>query len=171
MSGMAANLGVAEIADRFPEVTIVLGHGGLATEQDDTYRTAGSAALAAGPNVVVKISALASGTDPDWTPESLRPWVLGAIDAFGPEWAMLATNWPIHRLHGSYVGLVNAHRLIIDRLPPTERAAVLPALRPASTASLLRGVKPNLLVPGRRGWRGAAQALCPTVPRRDRSRR
>lgn len=49
MSGTAANLGVAEIADRFPEVTIVLGHGGLATEQDDAYRTAGSAALAAGP--------------------------------------------------------------------------------------------------------------------------
>lgn len=83
---------------------------------------------------------------------------------------MLATNWPIHRLHGSYVGLVSAYRSIIDRLAPTERAAVLPAPRPASTASLPRAVKPTCSRPARRGWRGAAQALCPGVPRRDRSR-
>lgn len=119
---------VAEVADRHPDVTVVLGHAGLAVERDDGYRAEWQASLhrlAQRPNVVVKVSALASGADPNWTVDSLRPWVLGCIEAFGPDRAMLATNFPIDRLYGTYAGLVDAYRTIIAGLDPGERAAVL----------------------------------------------
>ena len=106
---------------------LVLGHAGLPLERTAAYRAAwqqAMSALAATPNVVCKISALASGSDPNWTVESLRPWVLGCVEAFGPSRCMLATNWPIDRLHGSYQQLVDAYREILGELAPDERAAL-----------------------------------------------
>jgi predicted TIM-barrel fold metal-dependent hydrolase len=119
---------LAALAERAPEAALVLGHAGLPLERTDSYRAAwqrAMGALAATPNVVGKISALASGSDPQWTVDSLRPWVLGCIDAFGPERCMLATNWPIDRLHGTYGRLVDAYRAIVAELAPDERGAVL----------------------------------------------
>jgi predicted TIM-barrel fold metal-dependent hydrolase len=133
---------VGELADRFPSVTLVLGHAGLPLERNDAYRSVwldGLQRLATRPNVVVKVSALASGSDPQWTVDSLRPWVLGCIEAFGPDRAMLATNWPIDRLFGSYAGLVDAYRSIIAELGPDERAALL-----AGTAQRVYGVRTKL---------------------------
>jgi predicted TIM-barrel fold metal-dependent hydrolase len=51
--------------------------------------------------------------------------VLGCIEAFGADRCMLATNWPIDRLHGTYVRLVDAYREVIAELTPDERGAVL----------------------------------------------
>ena len=34
-------------------------------------------------NIVCKISAVAGASDPDWTVESIRPWILGCIEMFG----------------------------------------------------------------------------------------
>jgi len=123
-----AHAAVAEVAARHPGVTIVLGHAGQPVARDDAYRAEWLASLhrlARRPNVVVKVSALASGADPSWTSTSLTPWVLGCIEAFGPSRSMLASNWPIDRLHGTYVGLVDAYRTIVAGLSPGERAAVL----------------------------------------------
>lgn len=108
---------VVALARRHPEATIVLGHAGLAERRDAEYFAAwstGLAAVAACDNVVVKISALASGADPDWTVESIAPWVRRCLDAFGPDRSMFATNWPIDRLYGDYQGLVDAYRSIAD---------------------------------------------------------
>jgi len=118
---------LARLADHAPSAVLVLGHAGLPVERTAEYRSTwqqAMVALAATPNVVCKISALASGSDPNWTVESLRPWVLGCIDAFGPSRCMLASNWPIDRLHGSYQQLVDAYREILDELTPDERAAL-----------------------------------------------
>lgn len=118
---------LARLAAQAPSAVLVLGHAGLPVERTAAYRTAwqnGMSALAATPNVVCKISALASGSDPNWTVESLRPWVLGCVEAFGPSRCMLASNWPIDRLHGSYQQLVDAYREILGELVPDERAAL-----------------------------------------------
>jgi predicted TIM-barrel fold metal-dependent hydrolase len=118
---------LAALAARTPSACLVLGHAGLPLERTADYRTAWQRALrelAAMPNVVCKISALASASDPQWTVESLRPWVLGCIEAFGPARCMLASNWPIDRLYGSYRQLVDAYREIVRGLSQGERAAV-----------------------------------------------
>jgi len=118
---------LAALAQGAPDAVLVLGHAGLPLERTHGYRAAWLHAmhrLAQTPNVVCKISALAGASDPQWTVESLRPWVLGCVEAFGPHRCMLATNWPIDRLYGSYPRLVEAYREILAPLAPAERAAV-----------------------------------------------
>jgi predicted TIM-barrel fold metal-dependent hydrolase len=119
---------LAALADAAQDATLVLGHAGLPLERTPNYRATWLQALhrlARTPNVVCKISGLASASDPQWTADSLRPWVLGCIDAFGPDRCMLATNWPIDRLYGAYDRLVDAYREIVSSLAADERMAVL----------------------------------------------
>lgn len=119
---------MGRLADDIPDATFVLGHAGLPVERSDEYHRHWSAALARlarSGNVVCKISSLASGADPGWTVDSLRPWVLACIDAFGPERCMFGTNWPIDRHYGTYRELVDAYRMIVADLSPHEHEAVL----------------------------------------------
>jgi predicted TIM-barrel fold metal-dependent hydrolase len=119
------------LAQRWPTTTIVLGHAGLPTSRSDDYFTAWSSGLrrlaGGAPNVVCKISALASGADPNWTIGSIRPWVMGCIEAFGPDRCMFASNWPVDKLFGSYRDLMNAYREIVDDLSPAEVAQLFTA--------------------------------------------
>jgi predicted TIM-barrel fold metal-dependent hydrolase len=120
---------VRRLAERWPQVQLVLGHAGQPVARSPEYLVVWKAALheLAGsvPNVAIKVSGIASSADPTWTVDSIRPWVLGCIEAFGAERAMLATNWPIDRLHGRYPDLVAAYRAIIADLPAEDRAALL----------------------------------------------
>ena len=120
---------VARLAEHWPEVTIVLGHAGQPLERDSRYVTGWSAALAsladAAPNVILKLSALASSADPTWTVDSVRPVVLRAVEAFGAERCMFASNWPIDRLYGTYPRLIRAYRQIAAELSEREQAALL----------------------------------------------
>jgi predicted TIM-barrel fold metal-dependent hydrolase len=79
--------------------------------------------LAACANVAVKISGLAM-FDHQWTVESLRPYVLETIDAFGVERAMFASNFPVDRLFGSYEALWNAYASIVGGVSEAERDAL-----------------------------------------------
>ena len=118
---------VCALADSRPEAQIVLGHAGLAELNDDDYFRAWSQALkvfATRPNVTVKISALASGRDPNWSVASIKPWVRHCIDVFGPERAMFGTNWPIDRLFGTYERLIDAYRDCTDDLSARDRNAL-----------------------------------------------
>jgi predicted TIM-barrel fold metal-dependent hydrolase len=82
------------------------------------------ARLAKVENTIVKISAL--GTyEPNWTIESLRPWVLACIDAWGPTRVVFGTNWPVDRLFSSYCDVVDAYRTIVSEFDPSEQAAML----------------------------------------------
>ena len=117
------------LADHWPGVTIVLGHAGQPLERDPEYLGGWSAALTAlagaAPNVVLKLSAIASSADPAWTVDSVRPVVLLAIEAFGPDRCMFASNWPIDRLYGDYPRLIAAYRQIASELSADQQAAVL----------------------------------------------
>lgn len=124
---------VSALADRHPDTTIVLGHAGQPEHRDDDYFAAWAAALRqfeSRANVVVKISALASGADPDWSVASIRRWFDTCVDVFGVERSMLASNWPIDRLYGSYGQLVQAYRSLSQRLTDGERSQLF-----AGTAS------------------------------------
>lgn len=118
---------VCALADRHRDAQIVLGHAGLAERRDPDYLAAWSQQLrvfATRPNVTVKISALASGADPNWTVKTIRPWVLQCIEVFGPDRAMFGSNWPIDRLVGSYERLIDAYRECVDDLTTPEKDAL-----------------------------------------------
>lgn len=118
---------VATVARRVPEARIVLGHNGLPIARDDEYRNRWRSALARlseHDNVIVKISALASGADPNWSAGTIGPFVLDAIECFGPTRSMFGSNWPIDRLCGTYGELIGAYQEISASISDGERAAV-----------------------------------------------
>ena len=121
---------VCDLADRRTDARIVLGHAGLAEQRDPDYFRAWAESLAGfatRPNVTIKISALASGADPDWTAASIRPWILECIETFGPDRAMFASNWPIDRLYGTYEQLIDAYLSATDGFDDAERDALFAA--------------------------------------------
>jgi predicted TIM-barrel fold metal-dependent hydrolase len=98
-----------------PDLQLILCHTGDPPRRDQgafaTWRLA-MRELAELPNVACKISGLGMG-DHGWTVDSIRPWVLETIDAFGVERCMFATNWPVDSLYGTYRRQVDAYRTIV----------------------------------------------------------
>ncbi|WP_206956154.1 amidohydrolase family protein [Trinickia acidisoli] len=117
----------AQLARRHPDIQFVLNHAGMFVDRDSLagYRAwrDGLRLLSSCPNVAVKISGLAM-FDHLWTVESLRPYVLEAIDAFGTERAMFASNFPVDRLFGSYEALWHAYARIVVGASDSERTAL-----------------------------------------------
>lgn len=117
----------AQLAAAHPDVQIVVNHAGMFVDRNTVagYREwrDGMRALAARPNVAVKISGLAM-FDHAWTIESFRPYVLETIDTFGAERAMFASNFPVDRLFGGYGDLWRAYAGIVGGASDDERQAL-----------------------------------------------
>ncbi len=75
------------------------------------------------PNVVCKVSGLGM-CDNAWTVESIRPWVLECIEAFGTERTFFGTNWPVDRLYSSYGDVVDAYETIVAGFTEAEQIAL-----------------------------------------------
>lgn len=113
----------ARLAARHPETTFILNHAGMPVDRDEEGLWAwreGLSALAARPNVFAKISGLGM-LDHGWTTEGLRPFVRGVIEAFGPERAMFASNFPVDRLYSSFERLYGAFAEIVGDLSRDEQ--------------------------------------------------
>jgi predicted TIM-barrel fold metal-dependent hydrolase len=111
------------LAAAFPETMICVDHCAIPEARDEDYFKRWSAAvrsLAKADNVVMKISGLGM-MDRLWTVESLRPWVLGSIEAFGVDRVVFATNWPVDRMFSSYPDLINAYAKIISGFTTDEK--------------------------------------------------
>jgi predicted TIM-barrel fold metal-dependent hydrolase len=108
----------ARLAAGFPETLILVNHAGSPTDRDPEGMRrwrAGLRALAARPNLRIKISDLVA-YDHDWTLDSLRPIVLECIDAFGPERAMFASDFPVAGLHATYDQVFDSFKAIVADL-------------------------------------------------------
>lgn len=115
-----------DLARRHPETVMVLDHAGFPLERTDEYFESwkrGISALAEAESAGIKISGLGMG-DPGWTVDSLRPWVLHCIEAFGVERSFFGTNWPVDKLFGSYAAVLDAYAEIVSELSADERAAL-----------------------------------------------
>jgi predicted TIM-barrel fold metal-dependent hydrolase len=113
----------AELAALHPTVPLILNHAGMPTDRDRSglgMWKEGLRLLAARPNVSIKVSGLGM-VDRTWTVESIRPFVLGVIDAFGPDRSMFASNFPVDRIHGAFGRHFEAYDEITQDFSPTER--------------------------------------------------
>jgi predicted TIM-barrel fold metal-dependent hydrolase len=106
-----------EVIQANPEVTFILNHTGMFVDRGDVkgWREWRKAlhTLADCENAAIKLSGLAM-FDHHWTTESFRPLVREAIDCFGPQRCMFASNFPIDRLHSSYTSLWSAYAHIVS---------------------------------------------------------
>ncbi|WP_129841038.1 amidohydrolase family protein [Streptomyces sp. RFCAC02] len=116
---------VTALATAVPELRIIVDH--LARPPVETGTpgpwAAHLAALAALPGVACKLSI---GIDvltawDRWDPEALVPYVAHALDVFGPERLLLASNWPVVLLRRDY------GRALADLAEAAARAGAGPA--------------------------------------------
>jgi len=117
----------AALAQENPQTQIVLNHAGMFVDRSEVegwraWRD-GMRLLAGCPNVAVKISGLGM-LDHAWTVESIRPYVLETIDAFGVKRCMFASNFPVDRLYGSYADLWRAFAEVVRGAAEGERIAL-----------------------------------------------
>jgi L-fuconolactonase len=136
---------IGNLADAFPETTIVLNHMGLAMALDlDAQGRAQvfgrwRAALydvARRPNVVCKVGGLGMpvwGFGLETRSDSIgyselasawKPYVETAIEAFGPERCMMESNFPPDRQTCGYATLWNALKHIVRGCSADEKAAL-----------------------------------------------
>jgi predicted TIM-barrel fold metal-dependent hydrolase len=118
--------GLARLVARHPDVPVAIDHLGMPVPGDPDGAAAwraGMAALAALPNTAVKISGVGFAQRP-WTAADARPWVLAAIDLFGPDRCMVASDFPTDRLFGSFDWTLDAYAEIVGGLSPDERRAI-----------------------------------------------
>jgi predicted TIM-barrel fold metal-dependent hydrolase len=115
-----------QLARLFPDTTICVDHACMPLERTAEYFTAWRDALgqlATCDNVVCKISALGMN-DHRWTTESLRPWVLACIEAFGTERSFFGSNWPVDRLFSGYGDLLGAFWALIESFSTDDKKAL-----------------------------------------------
>ena len=134
---------LADLAKAFPDIPIILDHIGgpldvdpYAGKRDQVFQVwkQGIVALAACPNVVVKLGGLGMPrTGFGWherpappnsveLAEAMAPYYNCCIEQFGPDRCMFESNFPVDRISYSYTVLWNAFKRISKDFSPGERA-------------------------------------------------
>lgn len=118
-------LGIA-LTDAAPDTVFVLDHCGvpdIAGEAFDAWAS-NIQDLAKRPNVNVKLSGISAYGKPDWTIESLRPWVDRIIAEFGPERVVWGSDSPVCTLQSNLAEWVAASQALIAGYSFDEQAAI-----------------------------------------------
>jgi predicted TIM-barrel fold metal-dependent hydrolase len=116
----------ARLIERHPEIPVALNHTGFPWDRSEAGLAAWRAemtALARIPWVHVKLSELGLKTAP-WTVESNRRVVLEAVEIFGVERCMWASNFPPASLRVGFRDQLEGFLDILSGLTPNERAGV-----------------------------------------------
>lgn len=121
------------VAAKFHGVTIVLDHAGFPQDRTNEYYQAwmsGMRTLASAENVMCKVSGLGMGDrmiGQQWSLDSIRPYVLGCLEAFGVERCFFGSNWPVDNLFGDYPTMLDGYRTLTAELSAPERTAFFSA--------------------------------------------
>lgn len=116
----------AALARDFPDTTIILNHTGLPSDRGAEAIAGWKRAittLAQCPNAVIKISGLGQRGQP-WTVGANRAIVLAAIEAFGVERALFASNFPVDGLCASFDTIFSGFRQIVADFSAGEQRAL-----------------------------------------------
>jgi L-fucono-1,5-lactonase len=112
----------------FPDQRFVLDHLGKPDIRGnglDEWRRR-LQAMADLPHVWCKLSGLVTEADwRAWTPGQLRPYLDGALDAFGPSRLMFGSDWPVCTLAASYGEVLGLVRDAIAEYSADEQAQIL----------------------------------------------
>lgn len=116
----------ARLAQDFPQLQFVLLHAGMLADRSPAGWAAwraGMRALAACPNVAVKLSGL--GTFARACSVALwRPVVEETVALFGPARCLFGSNFPVESLWTGYAQLIDVMHQCLAGLSPRERRAV-----------------------------------------------
>jgi predicted TIM-barrel fold metal-dependent hydrolase len=116
----------ADLARDFPGTEIILNHTGLPSDRSEAGLAAWRAAigkLADRPNVAIKVSGLGIPHRP-WTVEDNRPVVLAAIESFGVDRVMFASNFPVDSLVADFETIFDGFDAITRGFDDQARSAM-----------------------------------------------
>ncbi len=116
----------AALAAKHPDIPVMLNHAGMPVNDGDGYLSrweAGLKALAAQPNVSVKISGMGFANR-HWTTETIRPLVLTVIDIFGTDRVMFASDVPTDKLFSDYKTIIESFDAVTGDFSEAERKAM-----------------------------------------------
>lgn len=117
---------LVQVVDRHPDLQFVLDHcakpqlatGEIAAWKDDVAR------LAQRPNIVCKLSGLATEAAKDWHIADLRPAVDHVFGCFGPQRLLWGSDWPVVDLAGGYARWFAAAEALLADLTGEEKSAI-----------------------------------------------
>jgi L-fuconolactonase len=114
---------------RMPQMRWVLDHIAkpeIAKGGWEPWATHIAQLAAASPNRWVKLSGMATEADWNaWIAEDLAPYVRHVLACFGPERAMIGSDWPVCLLAASYGRVMDTARQLISHLTPDQQEAIL----------------------------------------------
>jgi L-fuconolactonase len=117
-----------DTVQRFPGLQFVLDHIAkprIADGRDDPWSHR-MPALAAAPNVAVKLSGMVTEADwATWSPRDLRPFVSRIAQWFGVPRLMFGSDWPVCLLAGSYHAVLDGLIEALPAMSPAELDQVL----------------------------------------------
>lgn len=131
----------ADTVGALPNLQFVLDHVAKPriVDGDDPEWRKGMPALAALPNVAVKLSGMVTEADwASWTPADLRPFVESVVDWFGVERLMFGSDWPVCLLAASYAGVVEGLKQALGELSTGDEARIF-----GSNAVQVYGLRPQ----------------------------
>ena len=114
------------VIDSHPDLQFVLDHCGkpqLATGEIAVWQR-DIALLVQRPNIVCKLSGLATEAAPDWRIADLRQAVDHVLACFGPGRLLWGSDWPVVNLAGGYAKWLAAARALLADLSLDEKADV-----------------------------------------------
>ncbi|WP_447928230.1 amidohydrolase family protein [Vreelandella sp. EE27] len=117
----------AALAARHPDIQFVLNHAGMYVDRQGVrgwreWRD-GMRLLARQPNIAVKLSGFGM-LDHHWSVGSIRPLILEALDAFGVERCLFASNYPVDGLYAGYQDIWRAYAQIVADASQAEHQAL-----------------------------------------------
>jgi len=116
----------AELFAQHPEVPVAVNHAGLPSDRSPDAMAAWRKALrsvAALEHVTLKVSGIGV-PGRAWTAPLNRPVVEGAVEAFGVDRVMLASNFPVDSLTGSYAEVYGGFLDLTAEWSSEEQSAV-----------------------------------------------
>jgi len=127
------------VIERHPGLDIVIDHGAKPEIRDRRFEPWASdmRRIAEAPQVVCKLSGLATEAELGWTVESLRPYIERLLELFGPSRLLWGSDWPVVNLAGGYDRWRETTEILLAGLAPEEQSAIL-----GGTATRVYGLGP-----------------------------
>lgn len=114
---------LAKLFERHPDIPVMINHAGMMVPGEEAEWRDGIAALAKLPHVAIKLSGFGFTRRP-FDVETARGIILSAIDAFGTERAMVASDFPTDKLFGGFDQMLSAYVDIVGDFTEAERRAM-----------------------------------------------
>ncbi|MEZ5844312.1 MAG: amidohydrolase family protein [Hyphomicrobiaceae bacterium] len=112
-----------DLCARFPETPVVLNHCFMPVDRSAEGLAGWRAAVfkaASVPSMTMKISGIGI-RGRNWSLDDQRAVIDACIEAFGPDRAMFASNFPVDRLVGTFDAIVSGFKSATANLPANDR--------------------------------------------------